>query len=171
MAKKRKAQRGPDLSDPVAIMGKAAFGALRPGELEALASHINNLELQVQTLLDQISRLQLGHKEIISSRHIGIGLSAYGTIELLFPDQHTAQIPVGLTQHDSAIAMQALMTVLRNRAVAEGRTIGAQASPTQADLHKIYQASRAQVTRIATEPKRKLAAPKDLSLADLDLDL
>lgn len=159
-------RKKPELTIPAAILSASSHRQLRPGEVNTLATYVAALESENETIRQQIGRLQHAHQDAIGKPEITIKLAHNGGIELTFPEQHSVVIPVGLLQHDNAIAMSALMRVLKDRHLAGAKPIGSQGSPTQADLRTILAQAKTAPRRI--EPRRP--APAGLSLADLDLD-
>lgn len=101
-----------------------------------------------------------------------IALAPCGGIALHMPNGHTLTIRVGPTQADYALAMAALMRLLRDRAEqAQPATIATPAALTQYQLDEVMRALKS--TAIAKPPtkippKLKRQAPEELSLEDLD---
>ena len=158
----------PDI-DIQALIRSASKRSLRPGETAALSAAVSKLESDNESLRASLDRLSAAHRGAISSAEISIGLSADGSLLLRFPEQHSVRISVGLLQADNALAMQALLRVLRERAVAIPHTVGSPGAPTQYDMREILKHLRTQdAKRVA--PARKSPAPAGISLADLDLD-
>jgi hypothetical protein len=160
-----------ELTNPQAIAAVTQQRTLRPSEVNTLSQHMAQQDTKIEGLELQISRLMASHTEVIKQKHLLIALAADGSIELTFPDQHSIKIPVGLLQHDYAIAMSALMRVLKDRAVASGRCVSEQGAPTQQDLRTILANLKSSPPVKDCNRKPKQAAPSNLSLKDLDLDL
>lgn len=159
------------LTEPDDIIAAASRRPLSPNEIAELAGYIDNIERQLSASADALARLQLSHRETINNKFLGIGLDHDGALLLQFPDQHTCRIPVGLLQADNALAMVALLSLLRERQKQTSpKYIGTAAAPTQHDLQVLLRQSATAVTLCPASGKARRPAPSDLSLDDLDLD-
>lgn len=143
------------MPDPQAILGQALRRALRPAEQLFLSETLSAQERRIEALERQVAALQPGHHKELSREEVMVSLAPTGALRVRFPDQHSVNLPLGITQASLGLAMQALVRVLEER-LGQKRihTVGTTGAPVQYDLSKI----------LKIPPKQK----REVTLDDLD---
>lgn len=168
-AKREAPPRASEILAPAQLINIAAQRPLRPGEHQALMEAFVDLDMKLRALRESNDRLRSSHEDAIASQDPHVRLEGNALL-IKFPEQHYITLQLGETPDQKRIAVEALFRILSQRHTGERRSIGTAAAPVQYDVQAILRAIRAdQISRV--EPKRKVAASPDLSLADLDIDL
>ena len=111
-----------------------------------------------------------------TTRAVGVELDETGYLLIHLPGSHTLRWNLGTTLSDNAMAMKALLTILRSRRADEPNMIGTQGAPTLDDLQDAIADSWATTQHIA--PSHKALRPRKshfveatptITLADLGL--
>lgn len=158
------------MTDPQTIISTTIQRKLRPGEAKLLSEILAAADRKIEALEASIARLRALHEGEISDLGIRVELQDNHLV-LQFPNGHHIRLPLGSTQHDRAIAMQALLGVLRERQGKPSR-LGTVAAPVQYDVQALLSAARKLPgTKVPPGRKAKRPAPKGLTLADLEIEI
>ena len=140
-------------------------------------SHINNLIARIHTLETALATAQAAARRNLdaarTAQHassINLELDEAGFLLIHLPGAHTLRWSLGTTQHDYAIAMKALVNVLRERRAEGQHPIATPGAPTLAELRTLTLRSDVEARRI--EPKKRAEPLRDwadVTLADLGL--
>lgn len=161
-------RQAPVALDLPAMLRAATKRPLRPGEAMVLTDTLSAAARKIRNLEATITRLESAHNETIKTDTVGIKLNAAGKIEVIFQDQHSVEIPIGLHQSDFGLAMSVLVRILKSRRDEAQHTVGTSAAPTRYDLTTLVQEQR-QSAKVTVCPPAKRSAPDELSLEDLGL--
>jgi hypothetical protein len=139
---------------------------VRPSENKHLYDRITALESKCAALSSALQRCQERDRALSESTTVEVGLDEAGYLNIWLPGAHTLHWAMGLTQHDMALTMKALVEILRARNAADGKPnpIGSPGAPTINDLRALAAASKRPVRRYYENP-----AFDELSLEDLGL--
>ena len=140
---------------------------MRPSTNNHLYDIITDLEAKVSALSSALIRSREANRDASESTRVEVELDEKGYLLIHLPGAHTIRWAMGLTQHDMALTMKALVDVLRSRNANAGRPnpIGSPGAPTIADLRALARASKVRV-RHAGHPTINL---DDLNLEALGL--
>lgn len=146
---------------------------MRPSANVQLYDRIAQLEAQLASTQSALLRSQERDRELSRSPSVEVELNESGYLLIHLPGAHTLRWAMGLTQHDMALTMKALVTVLRGRNEAEGRPnpIGTAGAPTINDLRALASASKVTAKRAGLTKRAVLTSGKlaELTLEDLGL--
>jgi hypothetical protein len=117
--------------DPQTLLAKAARGALRHGEVEALSMYVRRLERECASA-------QVVREAAARDQHLLLALTPEGSFAVTFPGlkHHTVTLPPG------PIALDFLLKTLRERSGRAPSYVASPGAPTQADLQALAKLSK-----------------------------
>jgi hypothetical protein len=134
---------------------------------------IARLEEELRLAQGMAQRAQDAARDASAAAGVSVELDEAGFLLIHLPGSHTLRWSLGSTQHDYAIAMKALTTVLRERRADGQKMIATPGAPTLGELREAVFESNTDAVHLApTHPKlreRKAAPSATITLADLGL--